>query len=258
MRKIGIIIVYFNCSDTAVGYAEDRPYFHPIVIDRIKSYLNLKTKFENALDVGCGAGLSSIALLDIAQKVVGIDSSPSMISSAVENDSIEYFNYSAEDLPFDQNFEIITLSGSINWINRERFFSRSQKVTNDQSRIVIYDNNILGEMENNTSFSHWYENVFLTKYPKPPRDESPLEEELLSKYGFELEHEEQYTNKIVFSLERFISYLLTQSNITVALNKATINKEKVISWLESSLIDYFGSTEKVLLFGGYIWFIRKV
>ena len=50
----------FDTPETAKGYARNRPYFHPHVIGRVKSYLNPAEKLNAALDVGCGAGLSTV------------------------------------------------------------------------------------------------------------------------------------------------------------------------------------------------------
>ncbi len=80
----------FDTPETAKGYATDRPFFHPVVISNVKSYLNLTKKVKIALDVGCGAGLSTLALLEIADKAVGVDSSESMINSAIQKKGIEY------------------------------------------------------------------------------------------------------------------------------------------------------------------------
>ncbi len=194
----------FNNSDTADGYSSNRPYFHPIVINKVKERLGLTKRLKKGLDVGCGAGLSSIALLEITQNVVGFDSSAFMISSAIKSDRIIYLNYSAEDMPIDQQYDIITLSGSINWIDRNLFFARSLHVLKSQGYIVIYDNDILGEMVGEPSFTYWYHNIFLNVYPRPPRNESLLENELLNRYGFKVEYSERYTNRIRFNLECFI------------------------------------------------------
>ena len=81
---------------------------------------------------------------------------------------------------------------------------------------------------------------------------------MLKKYEFDFEHEETYENIIVFSMEKLISYLLTQSNITVTLKNGIISKEELIAWLERSLSSFFDSKEKSLLFGGYIWYIKRL
>lgn len=249
---------YFDTSDIASGYASSRPYFHPEVIQRVKSNFSLVYKYNRALDVGCGAGLSAIALTEIAESIIGVDSSDSMVRSAIKNDRVEYFNYSAENLPFDVKFDLITLAGSINWIDRPKFFVEAKRILQQRGFIVVYDNTILGIMEENDDFETWYKTEYLRKYPKPPRNESPLTPEETLEYGIEFLNSENYTNEVKFTLDSFIDYILTQSNITIALKNGTKDISSMRAWFASSLMPFFGSEEKTLRFGGYIWYLRKL
>lgn len=62
----------------AERYAHSRPYYHPVVVDQIRQTLRLHAPVHRALDVGCGTGQSTLALLELAQEVVGVDPSPAM------------------------------------------------------------------------------------------------------------------------------------------------------------------------------------
>jgi len=247
---------YFKTATVSKGYAKSRPYFHPVVIKRIKSYLGLKRKYQRALDVGCGAGLSTLALKEIAEHVIGVDSSKAMIDSAIKDERIEYNNYPAEYLPFDWEFELITLAGSINWINRADFFREAKRLLKDDRFVVVYDNTILGIMEEDSDFENWYQGTYLQKFPKPPRDESPITKEEARGYGFDFVHSETYSNKVKFSLNRFLDYLFTQSEITVAIENQ--NSDSIRDCLSSSLEPFFESQERTLLFGGYIWYLKNI
>ena len=66
---------YFDPKSAAERYAKGRPHFHTQVISRIKAYLSLAEPVSRAIDVGCGTGLSTIALKEIARHIVGVDSS---------------------------------------------------------------------------------------------------------------------------------------------------------------------------------------
>ena len=187
---------YFDTSEVASGYARSRPYFHPEVMQRVKSNLSLTQKYSRALDVGCGAGLSTIALAEIAENIIGVDSSDAMVRSAIQDDRVEYFNYAAENLPFDVKFDLITLAGSINWIDRPKFFGEAKRILRRRGSVVIYDNTILGIMEENEGFETWYKSAYLSKYPKPPRDESPLAPKETLGHGFEFTDSENYTNEV--------------------------------------------------------------
>ena len=249
---------FFNTKSVAEGYSKDRPYVHPEIIKKIKLRLNLSEKIKYVLDVGCGAGLSTIALKEIAENIIGVDSSESMIKSAIKDDNIKYFNYPAEYLPFSHKFDLITLAGAINWIDRSKFFLEAKNILNDEGIVVIYDNYILGIMEEDDRFEAWYTNEYLKRYLKPLRDETPITNEEAVKYGFEKIDSENYTNKVKFTLEKFIKYIFTQSNITTVLENQTEDYDHIKEWFASYLAPFFDGHERTLVFGGYIWYLKNV
>ncbi len=248
---------YFNTHAIANGYARNRPFFHPHVIERVMSTLSIEDKLGKALDVGCGAGLSTMALTKIAKRVVGVDSSSSMIRSAIEYDGVTYCSCAAESLPFNCEFELITLSGAINWIHRPSFFKEARSNLKAGCFVVVYDNTHQGIMNDDVGLAQWHEESFHKEYPKPPRDESPISPEEALGYGFEFTSSDDYTNDVRFTMAGYVDYLLTQSNVAVAL--ASGKKESCMrSALRTSLAPFFQEQEKTLKFGGYIWYLRKV
>jgi SAM-dependent methyltransferase len=60
------IMNYFGHETAAERYAQSRPYFHRLVIERIRGLLKLEGPVRIALDVGCGTGQSALALAEIA------------------------------------------------------------------------------------------------------------------------------------------------------------------------------------------------
>ena len=247
----------FQGEGISKGYASNRPYFHPKVIEHLRLRLNITKAYRNALDVGCGAGLSSLALKSVAKNIYALDSSMAMIESAINDKQIEYFNYSAEEFSFDKLFELITLSGSINWINRELFFINAKIHLAPNGYMVIYDNNILGEMIGNSWFKNWYIGKYLEKFPKPPREESSLDPEMLKTIGLSLSGEENYTNIISYDLSSFISYLFTQTNVNSVIEYNSDQFDQIYAWLRKSLEPFFKNETKDLLFGGYIWYVEN-
>jgi predicted TPR repeat methyltransferase len=246
----------FDTNTVAEGYSKDRPYLHPEIIQKVKVKLNLGQKAKYALDVGCGAGLSTLALKDIAENIVGVDSSEAMIQSAIKDDKIEYFNYPAENLPLNRKFDIITLAGVINWVDRPKFFSEAKTILSDEGFVIIYDIYILGIMEDDDKFEQWYQNEYLGKFPIPPRNESPLTNEEAQAYGFIHYGNEKYTSKAKFSLESYKRYMFTQSNITTALKDQRETRVQIEAWFDSSLVPFFDGNENIL-FGGYIWYLKN-
>ena len=56
---------YFSHASVAERYAKHRPYFHPVVMERLRRFTGA-TKFGRALDVACGTGQSTRALAELA------------------------------------------------------------------------------------------------------------------------------------------------------------------------------------------------
>jgi ubiquinone/menaquinone biosynthesis C-methylase UbiE len=89
---------YFAYRSAAKRYASFRPYFHPMVIEKIKVFLRLQEPVSRALDVGCGTGQSSLALTSIASEVIGVESSQAMLEEALHDLHIHYVLAPAEQL----------------------------------------------------------------------------------------------------------------------------------------------------------------
>ena len=56
----------FLHQTSAERYHRARPYFHPVVVEKIREHLQIEGPVASALDVGCGTGQSSVALRAIA------------------------------------------------------------------------------------------------------------------------------------------------------------------------------------------------
>src|SRR5919108_4867968 len=94
---------FFIYRTVAERYAKYRPYFHPLVIEKIKAYLNPEQPVGLAIDVGCGSGQSTLALKEIANIVVGMDISTEMLEFAEKKSEIHYIQTAAEELAIKGN-----------------------------------------------------------------------------------------------------------------------------------------------------------
>ena len=72
----------FQHGRVAAGYASARPFLHPEVFAQVRTLVGLPSRLSWALDVGCGTGMSTVALLGLSEHVVGVDASVEMLSLA--------------------------------------------------------------------------------------------------------------------------------------------------------------------------------
>jgi SAM-dependent methyltransferase len=250
---------FFSSQSAAARYPRGRPYFHPLVIERISAFLSLRKPLKRAVDVGCGTGLSTIALKEVAGEIVGVDASLEMIALAAKSERIEYSVADAVRLPFlDDKFDLMTLSSAFHWLDREEFLREAGRVLCSRGWLIVYDNYFSGQMEGQPMFQSWYRGSHLKRYPPPPRTWASFTEEDSGNGDFHLAGHEQYQNEISFSIERLIDYLTTQSNIIAAVEGGGEDINEVKLWLTKNLGPLFGDLEEAtFLFHGPIWYLQK-
>jgi ubiquinone/menaquinone biosynthesis C-methylase UbiE len=230
-----------------------------LVIKKIWDFLGLREPVPLALDVACGTGQSTVALKEIASQVVGTDISQEMLARAPREAGVRYVEASAEDLPFaDGFFQLITVALAFHWFDRSRFLAEASRVLEPSGWLVIYDNGFFGEMKENPRHERWYRENYLVRYPSPPRNKEPLTDDECRSHGLRLVEWESYTNEVSFSAEELASYLMTQSNVTAAVEDEGENPESVREWLVESVAPMFGKPRGTFRFSGTIEYLQAV
>ncbi|HYX29430.1 MAG TPA: class I SAM-dependent methyltransferase [Pyrinomonadaceae bacterium] len=249
---------YFSPKSAAQRYAKGRPYFHPMIIAHIKEFLSITRPLSSALDVGCGTGLSTVALKGIAENIIGLDASAEMIALAPEENGIRYFVAAAENLPFDNNdFDLLTLSQVFHWLDANRFLAEANRVLRPSAWLIAYDNYFSGQMVEHPEFHRCYEE-YLARYPVPPRGKIAFSTENAELFGLHLVKEERHDNTVTFSLEGLVDYLVTQSNVIARVEGGSESIQEARSWLTRVIEPIFGSAgEKEFLFNAPIWYLQN-
>jgi ubiquinone/menaquinone biosynthesis C-methylase UbiE len=250
---------FFAYGTAAERYADYRPFFHPLVVEKIKAVLQLNEPLRRALDVGCGTGQSTLALTAIARQVVGTDAAAEMLAQAVRHPSIEYLQSPAEALPVANNsVQLITVSLAFHWFDRTQFLSEAYRVLETARWLVIYNNGFYGTMEENPEFEQWNRSRYLERYPTPPRHNQLLGQQDAQQYGFRLVHQESYGNDVSFTVENLASYLTTQSNVITAVEQGTESIKEAYDWLQAQIAPMFSAPVATFAFGGSILYLRKL
>ncbi len=250
---------FFSPESAAERYVIGRPYFHPAAIQRIKKVLSLSEPVTRALDVGCGTGLSTIALKEIAEQIVGVDASRAMIARAPKDSRIEYCVAAAEKLPFSEcEFDLTTLSSALHWLDRSKFCAEAHRVLRPEGWLIVYDNYFSAQMKEDTDFQAWHRDVCLAKYPSPARAIASFTSENSERHGFRLIHQEHYENIVSFSVEELVDYLMTQSNVIARVEGGTEDIGEVRLWLMKNIRPLFrGLKGARFLFAGPIWYLQN-
>ena len=70
----------YDSPRLAAGYAYDRPAVHGRIIEAAREHLHITSRLGRALDIGCGAGLSTAALEPLAKTVIGLEPVHAMLA----------------------------------------------------------------------------------------------------------------------------------------------------------------------------------
>lgn len=250
---------FFGPASAAERYARGRPFFHPLVAGRVKEFFGLGEPLPRALDVGCGTGLSTAALRELAAEVVGVDASAAMLSHAARREGVAYVLADAERLPFGAGaFDLLTVSQVLHWLDRAKFFAEARRVLTARGRLVVYDNYFAGGPEGDAEFLRWHRESYLARYPSPHRARVNLNAEETAAEGFRLLAHESLPNEVVFSVEGLADYLVTQSNVIAAVEGGREAAGEARRWIVETAGPLFGGeAEKLFLFHAPVWYMER-
>jgi len=252
---------YFNYSTAAKRYKEGRPNIHPVVVERVKAKLALTNKLKNVLDVGCGTGLSTVALLDISERVIGVDTSAAMLEQAEVQPGIQYQQLSAEEIDtLGVTFDLIMMSSVFHWLNQRVFLEACGQALRADSYIIIHNNYFTSTTkdDNSADFTAWMRERYLPKYTTPSRHNYQLNEEEIKALGFVLTDNERFENTVHWQKQDLINYLITQSNVIANVELGNYRIDEVTAWLAEELTTHFeGDEEREFVFGNRLILLKK-
>lgn len=253
----------FDAARIAEGYRK-RPFLHPQVI----SIFTGKTdrKYENGLDVGCGAGLSSSALGQVCGHVTGIDSSSEMIRIAKQfcddDGKYDFYACSAEELEMkERKYDIVTAAGAVQWIDMHRFLPALSSIVEKDAPLLVYDfcisDEMEGDQEQGSAYHRWWHEQFIRRFPRPWRDEHEWTGEETAAYGFELAERMPVRLTWRFDRQSFTEFMMIQSNVNAKIEEGKTDVHTTERWFEDSLCQVFEKdTFRDAVFTGYLWILK--
>ena len=248
---------FFAHASAAERYARARPYFHPLVIERIRAHLKLEQSVPRALDVACGTGQSARALQAIAERVTGTDLSSEMLGYARQNPDIEFLESPAESLPFDaETFDLLTVCMAFHWFDQAKFLLEAHRVLKANGWLIVYNNEARAQMIGNPEFRNWADQ-FYTSYPTPSRTATPTDPAFFSNHGFQLDPLEEVENHVSFTPDELAAYMTTQSNFIAKVEQGAESLEEVHARIVEAATPLFAEARADFLFASRIWYLHK-
>jgi SAM-dependent methyltransferase len=209
--------------------------------------------FHRALDVGCGAGLSTQALAEFADFAIGIEPVAGMLPK-----NPGYFAGVAEAIPVrTDSIDLITAAGSLNYADLTLFFPEATRVLRSPGLLVIYDFEPGRSFRDSSALDDWFR-AFLARYPWPPHERRELNPEILSDLaaGFQLEHQQRFEIAISLARAFYLEYMLTETNVAFAM-RSGVAREDIRSWCTKTLDEFWENGDREILFRGYYACLAK-
>jgi SAM-dependent methyltransferase len=245
----------FGTDAMTAGYATCRPAVHARVVERACELLGRTAPFQLALDIGCGAGVSTTALTGCAQKCIGLEPVEAMLKWASTVAPFARFVVgTAEAIPLrDHSIDLITAAGSLNYANLELFFPEAVRVLRRDGVLVVYDFSPGRRFSGTTSLDEWFSS-FYRRYPPPrneARDLSPaILAEISAGFRFRMRCQQQFEIGITLTPAFYVDYMMTETNVAAAVRDG-LSQSEIKSWCAATLARVWNGVERDVLFQGY-------
>ncbi|MCA9727020.1 MAG: class I SAM-dependent methyltransferase [Candidatus Eisenbacteria bacterium] len=251
---------YFESPLAAASYAAARPHLHAQALSRFVSFSGLQIPLEVALDIGCGTGQSTQALIRIATRVVGVDPSCAMLRETIPQAGIEYRLGSGEDIPAESGrFSLALASCVFHWVDQEIFLREIHRVLRSDGWLIVFACWFTAEMRDVPEFASWYRGEFLRRYPTPARHSKVLTDGWAREHGFAMRGEEEWTQEVSMSLERFARYKLSTTNLIATFGDDGARFDEAKRWLVGALSPYFlDIPERRVVFGARSVYLQRL
>lgn len=241
----------FDTGAMAAGYATSRPPVHPRVIDLARPYL--PSTIARALDVGCGAGLSTRALVPIADRVFGIEPAAGMLQWRHSIAPTAHFLVAgAEALPFaSHSVDLIAAAGSLNYARLDQFFPEAARVLTATGMLLVYDFSAGRSFPTVDTLDAWFD-AFTARYPQPVSQATRLNPEILAQFdsGFRPCGHQNFELALPLTPEFYLEYMLTETNVADAIRRG-IAASEVRAWCQETLAPVWEGEAREVLFRGY-------
>ncbi|XP_066301587.1 putative methyltransferase DDB_G0268948 [Branchiostoma lanceolatum] len=162
-------------ADHAESYQKFRPTYGQELAEKIVAFVKEKktTSLNQAVDIGCGSGQSTIILAPHFQQVTGIDISEAQIAMATAQNKFNNVQYRvghAEHIPLpDSSVDLVSCGTSAHWFDFPKFHKEVDRVLRPLGCLAVYTYgiNYLSYKDTTAELNR----IFLEfKYDSPIRD----------------------------------------------------------------------------------------
>ena len=247
----------YDSPRLAAKYAHDRPPVHQHIIHAVGAHLRLTAPVARALDIGCGAGLSTAALAPLAESVVGLEPVRAMLAHRqVVAPQARFLVGRAERLPFPAGtFDLMTAAGSLNYADLGLFLPEAARVLAPDGVLVIYDFAAGRRLRGSTHLEEWFA-TFERTYPSPPDYDLDVRRVPYGEAGLHLDACRDLEVAVPMGLDAYLAYALGETNVEAAIVRG-VPEAEIRGWCHRTLSPVFGAVSRDVLFDCYVAYVGR-
>jgi len=250
----------FEAPGMAEGYANARPRLHARIVARALRAAGWHGPRGLGLDAGCGAGLSTEAMLGFVRQCAGTDVAVSMAARAARRVSAAaFFASRMEALPLrDGCCHLVTAAGSLNYAHVPEALRELARVLAPGGLLVLYDFEPGRRLRGGSALGAWFAEL-MRRWPKPCDGAVPLDPQELRQLTaglLEPAASEVFEDSGFFTAQAYAACMMTETNVAAAL-RAGETPDAIRSWIGTTLADVFGAGERQVLFNCYFAVFAK-
>ena len=221
----------FDSKEMALGYAHARPPPHQRIVHLFRPHL--PASVGRALDLGCGAGLSTQALAPLP--AFGLEPVESMarLAPSISLAARGFLCARSEQLPFaDAAFDLLTAAGSLNYMDPARALPEAARALTTAGILAVYD------FSPGRFAGDWFDR-FRQRYPSPPAEALKLDPDRVAALAhpwFEPLAHEHFALDLELTRDFYLRYMLTETNVAAAVRRG-VAFDEIRAWVESSLLE---------------------
>jgi SAM-dependent methyltransferase len=240
----------YDSEHLAAGYAFDRPPVH----EQILRSAHLDRQADQALDVGCGAGLSTAALAPLARQVISLEPVPAMLAHRrTVAPHARFIIGQAERLPFATgSFDLVTAAGSLNYADLPSALTEIARVLTRDGTFLLYDFSVGRRSVSGDELTNWFAS-FEQRFPPPPGWQPLGVRELpLAAYGLHLLDFAGVETRLPVAFDAYLRYMLSEVNVDNAIARGACSAEEARDWCRETLKEVFADGEVTVVIPGYV------
>lgn len=210
--------------------------------------LSPDARLQTALDVGCGAGASTKALLPHVERVVGVDPFSGMVKRAVVNvPDASFVQGQFEALPFaNASFQLVATAGAINYADLKLALAETSRVLQRGGWFAAYDFSAACRLsvESELPSRHL---AFRAQYPSAPGYALDLASLPYAEHELKFLGSERFEVCVSMAANEYVQYILGESGVEIAIGRGA-SQDEIAEYCHLQFSPVFGGRHKDVVF----------